>query len=225
MIDSPTGAADARSIQCRYGSFKSSAFWCSAVGYSQSRRRLETEVSTVLAHTALAYVDDLLTFEQRVDDDRPFLERRDHASTIGGTWTTASSRLGDLRLSAHRRNAAAARAAAQGLVVCHGFPNGPRGAATVGTTYPDLADRLARDFGLRRAHVQLPRNGHVGGRLLGAGWLHDLRAAVRTLAERPDVRGVWTVGFGHGATFALCEAMNDELVRGVAAIAARDQPR
>ncbi len=50
-------------------------------------------------------------------------------------------------------------------------------------------------------------------------------AAVRTLAERPDVRAVWTVGFGHGATFALCEAMNDELVRGVAAIAAADQPR
>ena len=32
VIGSPTGAACARSIQWRYGSFRSSAFWCSAVG-------------------------------------------------------------------------------------------------------------------------------------------------------------------------------------------------
>jgi putative redox protein len=31
---------------------------------------------------------------------------------------------------------------------------------------------------------------------------------------------VWIAGFGHGGTFAVCEAADDELVRGVATIAA-----
>ena len=47
---------------------------------------------------------------------------------------------------------------AHGLVLCHGLPNGPRGATTVGTTYPELADHIAREAGLARAHVQLPRH-------------------------------------------------------------------
>ena len=31
----------------------------------------------------------------------------------------------------------------QGLVLCHGFPQGPAGATSVGATYPALADRLS----------------------------------------------------------------------------------
>ena len=34
-----------------------------------------------------------------------------------------------------------------GLVLCHGFPAGPGGAATSGQTYPQLADRLSADTG------------------------------------------------------------------------------
>lgn len=128
--------------------------------------------------------------------------------------------LGDLRLSAHLATPPPP-GRAQGLVVCHGFPNGPRGAATVGTTYADLADRLARDSGFVVLTFNFRGTGTSEGDFSVRGWLDDLRAAVRTLADRADVRGVWTVGFGHGATFALCEAMNDDLVRGVASIAAR----
>jgi putative redox protein len=128
--------------------------------------------------------------------------------------------LGGLRLSAHLA-LPPPPGRAQGLVVCHGFPNGPRGAATVGTTYADLADRLARDSGFVVLAFNFRGTGTSEGDFSVRGWMHDLRAAVRTLAERPDVRGVWTVGFGHGATFALCEAVNDDLVRGVASIAAR----
>ena len=43
---------------------------------------------------------------------------------------------------------------------------------------------------------------------------------MRVLDARDDVRGVWTAGFGHGGTFAVCEAAEDPLVRGVATIVA-----
>jgi len=42
---------------------------------------------------------------------------------------------------------------------------------------------------------------------------------VRVVHARDDVRGVWVAGFGHGGTFAVCEAADDHLVRGVAMLA------
>ena len=71
VIGCPTGAAVARSIQCRYAGLSSSGFWCSAVGYSQKRGAATLKVAAVLAQAALADVDDLLALEQRVDDRRP----------------------------------------------------------------------------------------------------------------------------------------------------------
>jgi len=127
---------------------------------------------------------------------------------------------GDLKLSAHVAKPNPPLPS-PGLVLCHGLPNPPRGAITVGTTYPDLADHIANEAGWTVLTFNFRGTGTSEGDFSVRGWMHDLRAAVRTLAERPDVRGVWTVGFGHGATFALCEAVNDDLVRGVAAIAAR----
>ena len=106
-----------------------------------------------------------------------------------------------------------------GLVLCHGFPNGPRGAASVGTTYPDLADRIAHETGWVVLTFNFRGTGTSEGDFSVEGWLADLRGAVRVLASRGDVRAVWTVGFGHGGTFAVCEAPDDELVRGVAAVA------
>src|SRR4051795_10135417 len=52
--------------------------------------RLQLEVPAVFVQAPLAHVDDLLTLEERVDDGRPFLARRSHPSTIGGSWTTRS---------------------------------------------------------------------------------------------------------------------------------------
>src|SRR5438445_12782736 len=106
-----------------------------------------------------------------------------------------------------------------GLVLCHGFPNGPRGAAAVGTTYPDLADRIARGTGWVVLTFNFRGTGTSEGDFSVDGWLADLRGAVRVLAGRGDVRAVWTAGFGHGGTFAVCEAPDDDLVRGVAAVA------
>ncbi len=64
---------------------------------------------------------------------------------------------GDLKLSAHVA-VPNPPLPSLGLVLCHGLPNPPRGAATVGTTYPDLADHIANEAGLDRPHVQLPRH-------------------------------------------------------------------
>ncbi len=126
---------------------------------------------------------------------------------------------GDLRLSAHVANPTTP-GQGLGLVLCHGLPNPPRGAATVGTTYPDLADRIASEAGWVVLTFNFRGTGTSDGDFSARGWLDDLRGAVRTLAAHDDVRGVWIAGFGHGGTFAVCEAADDDLVRGVATIAA-----
>src|SRR5436305_13397161 len=120
---------------------------------------------------------------------------------------------GDLKLSAHLA-LPAPPGRALGLVLCHGLPNPPRGAATVGTTYPDLADRIAAEAGWVVLTFNFRGTGTSDGDFSARGWLDDLHSAVRTLAARDDVRGVWIAGFGHGGTFAVCEAADDELVRG-----------
>ena len=125
---------------------------------------------------------------------------------------------GDLRLSAHVALPDPPRPSL-GLVLCHGLPNPPRGAASVGTTYPDLADHIAHEAGWTVLTFNFRGTGISEGDFSAAGWIEDLRNAVRTVHARPDVRGVWVAGFGHGGTFAVCEAADDHLVRGVATIA------
>jgi putative redox protein len=126
---------------------------------------------------------------------------------------------GDLRLSAHVATPPPP-GRALGLVLCHGLPTGPRGASAVGTTYPELADRLAHETGWLVLTFNFRGTGTSEGDFSAVGWLDDLRSAVRVLDARDDVRGVWLAGFGHGGTFAVCEAADDPLVRGVATIAA-----
>jgi alpha/beta superfamily hydrolase len=126
---------------------------------------------------------------------------------------------GELRLSAHVA-LPSAPVGGLGLVLCHGLPNPPRGAATVGTTYPDLADRIAREAGWVVLTFNFRGTGTSDGDFSVRGWLDDLRAATHALGQRDDVRAVWSAGFGHGGTFALCEAATDDRVRGVAAMGA-----
>ena len=55
---------------------------------------------------------------------------------------------GDLKLAAHIAQPARAAAGPRpALVLCHGFPAGPRGALTSAQTYPDLADHLSVETG------------------------------------------------------------------------------
>ncbi len=107
-----------------------------------------------------------------------------------------------------------------GLVVCHGFPIGARGAAASGQTYPELADRLAAEAGWTVITFNFRGTGASQGDFSLGGWLTDLRAAVDHLLEVGDVGGVWLAGSSTGGGLAICSAAEDERVRGVATLAA-----
>ncbi|MHB8669410.1 MAG: alpha/beta hydrolase [Acidimicrobiales bacterium] len=107
-----------------------------------------------------------------------------------------------------------------GLVLCHGFPAGPGGAATAGDTYPDFAQRLAAETGWAVLTFQFRGAGRSEGDFSLAGWLTDLRSAVAHLAAEPRVAGVWVAGSSAGGALAICAAAEDERVRGVATLAA-----
>lgn len=106
-----------------------------------------------------------------------------------------------------------------GLVLCHGFPAAPGGAATSAQTYPNLANRLAAETGWTVLTFNFRGAGKSEGDFSLAGWLADLRAAVARLLEE-GVSGVWLAGSSTGGALAICAAAADRRVRGVAALAA-----
>jgi uncharacterized protein len=130
---------------------------------------------------------------------------------------------GGLQLAAHlARPPEASRAPGRpGLVVCHGFPNGPKSAAASGQTYPELADRLAEEAGWTVLTFNFRGTGASEGDFSLGGWLADLRAAVDALLATGEVDAVWLCGSSTGGSLAICAAAEDERVRGVAALSAR----
>jgi len=108
-----------------------------------------------------------------------------------------------------------------GLVICHGFPAGPRGAASSAQTYPELADRIAADAGWIVLTYNFRGTGASEGDFSLAGWLTDVRAAVDHLDGMDDVQDVWVCGASTGGSLAICAAADDDRIRGVATLAAR----
>jgi putative redox protein len=108
-----------------------------------------------------------------------------------------------------------------GLVVCHGFPSGPKSAGASGQTYPELADRLAADAGWVVLSFDFRGTGGSSGDFSLGGWLADLRAAADHLLEVGGAGGVWLCGSSTGGSLAICAAAEDERVRGVATLSAR----
>ena len=131
-------------------------------------------------------------------------------------------RSGELKLAAHlarpRHRSGSRRPA---LVLCHGFPAAPRGAAQAGSTYPQLADWLASQAGWAVLVFNFRGAGASEGQFSLGGWLEDLQAAVAQLEADPDVDGVWLAGFRDGGSLAICLAGRRPSIRGVAALAAR----
>jgi putative redox protein len=107
-----------------------------------------------------------------------------------------------------------------GLVLCHGFPAGPRGAATSAESYPDLADRLAADAGWVVLSFNFRGTGDSEGDFSLGGWLADLHVAIDYLLGTEEVEGVWLAGFSTGGSLAICAAAEDDRVAGVATMAA-----
>ena len=115
---------------------------------------------------------------------------------------------------------ATATAPRYGLVLCHGFPSGPRGAANSAETYPDLADRLAEEAGWVVLSFNFRGTGDSEGDFSLGGWLTDLTTAIDHLLTVEGVEGVWLAGFSTGGALAICAAAEDERVAGVATMAA-----
>ena len=127
---------------------------------------------------------------------------------------------GGLRLAAHLSRPARDPGSTPGLVLCHGLPRDPGGAATAGATYPQLAERLAEEAGWTVLTFNFRGTGASEGDFSLGGWLDDVAAAVDHLSGTEGVAGVWSAGSSTGGALAICEAAEDERVRGVATLAA-----
>lgn len=119
----------------------------------------------------------------------------------------------------------ATTASVPALVLCHDFPTPPRGSLASGLTFPELADRIARDVGWLVFTFNFRGTGASEGDFSVGGWLADQRFAVELLSEREEVSGVWMAGTGAGGTLALCTAATDERVRGVVTMASQARLR
>ena len=107
-----------------------------------------------------------------------------------------------------------------GVVLCHGFPTGPRGAVSSASTCPELADRITRETGCLSVSFNCRGTGASSGDFSVGGWLDDIRAVVGEVSGRADVSGVWLVGVAEGGTLAVVAAADDDRVHGVATLAA-----
>ncbi|MFM8303345.1 MAG: alpha/beta hydrolase [Actinomycetota bacterium] len=135
----------------------------------------------------------------------------------GALETTISS--DGITLRAHRA-VPAGNGPAPGVVICHGFPTGPRGAAASAATFPELADRIAAECGWHALAFNCRGTGGSGGDFSVAGWLADIRAAVTALEDVPETQGVWIAGIAEGGTLAVHATAADPRIRGCAALAA-----
>lgn len=107
---------------------------------------------------------------------------------------------------------------APALVICHGFPSVSTGRVGGGSAYYDLAQRLAAEMGWIALAFAFRGCGESEGEFSLGGWLSDVNNAVAHLNQRPDVDGVWVVGFGSGGAIAIAAAAVNEFVCGVAAL-------
>lgn len=108
----------------------------------------------------------------------------------------------------------------RGVVLCHGFPTGPRGAVASASTYPELADRIARETGCPALAFNFRGTGTSAGDFSAAGWAEDIVAALDAITEISPVDSVAVVGVAEGGTFALSTAADDPRVTAVATLAA-----
>jgi pimeloyl-ACP methyl ester carboxylesterase len=108
-----------------------------------------------------------------------------------------------------------------GLVLCHGFPTGPIDARRSAGTFPELMDRVANEMGWAAMTFNFRGCGDSQGDFSLLGWMQDLRAAIDHLGEQVKLDHVWVAGSSTGGSLALCSAVDDERVAGVALLGAR----
>jgi putative redox protein len=107
-----------------------------------------------------------------------------------------------------------------GVIICHGFPTSSGGALEAARTYPELADRIAKELGWVALAFCFRGAGESNGNFSLGGWLTDVHAALAHLRSLEGVSGTWIAGFGTGGALSICAAATDPRVRGVAALGA-----
>jgi alpha/beta superfamily hydrolase len=127
---------------------------------------------------------------------------------------------GDLTLAAYLQRPPGGGTGLPGVVICHGFPSGPDGGANSVVTFPELALRIATEMGWVAMVPYLRGMDGSEGDFSLDGWRDDVVAAVADLRSQPDVDMVWAVGFGSGASLAICAAAMDVEIMGVGALGA-----
>ena len=103
-----------------------------------------------------------------------------------------------------------------GLVIAHGMPFGDGAGPAASLTFPELADRVARDTGWLALSFGFRGAGRSAGTFSPGGWRRDLVAAVAFV--RPEVSSVFVAGFGIGGALALRVAADDTDIGGVAVL-------
>ena len=106
------------------------------------------------------------------------------------------------------------------VLVVPGFPRGTGGAATATNVYESFVQRLPDDVGWAAMTVWFRGTGPSEGNFSMEGWRRDVAAAADHLLARPDVTGLWLIGFRLGGSLAIVHAARDERIRGLATLAA-----
>jgi uncharacterized protein len=107
------------------------------------------------------------------------------------------------------------------VLICHGFPTGPIDARQSAITFPELCDRTAHERSLFAMTFTFRGCGQSEGEFSLAGWANDLRAAIDHIVAECNPSAVWLVGNSTGGSLALCVAVDDSRVSGVAIMGAR----
>jgi putative redox protein len=135
---------------------------------------------------------------------------------VTGVWQETSGGAG--ALSVHVAPRGTGTSTGGSVVLLHGFPLEPHGAAAIGSGFPALADRLAAESEWRVVTGCLRGVGPSEGDFSLQGWLDDIGALVDHACSLGDGPAVRLVGFGAGGTLALCHGAVDERVGGVACL-------
>ncbi len=105
-----------------------------------------------------------------------------------------------------------------GVVVCHGFPSGHGSGPKSAHTYPQLADRIAKDIDAVVLAFNFRGCRPSQGMFSMDGWRNDVRAAVEHVGGLAGVKGVAIVGFGTGGALAICAGAASDQVSAVATL-------
>lgn len=106
------------------------------------------------------------------------------------------------------------------VVLAHGYPSDVGAATQASGALPSLADRIAGEMGWLAMSLAFRGCDGSEGNFSLAGWLADLQAAVAHVQATEDITGVWLAGFGTGGALAICAAVEEPSVLGVAALGA-----